>query len=283
MTSLPLPAADLISAWDSDHHGRLAPLTRSEYTRYLRRLAADHDLLVVTSFELRRFLTNPSWSASTKNFALRAIRSFCRWCVLVDLRSDDPSEKIPMAKVVVPDVRVADDSIRDALIEACCSVRDRAFVATLFGAGCRRGEIVALTLADVDLNAATLRIPKSKNGRPRTAPLTPHAVKHLRRWLLERRRMDTGADALWLTQRGTALTSAGAKMTLRRVSERAGVTFSSHDARRAYAVNWLRMGGSETSLMAIAGWSSISMVQRYTRMNSQELAIDEARRLFGTT
>ena len=94
--------------------------------------------------------------------------------------------------------------------------------------------------------------------------------------------MDTGADALWLTQRGTALTSAGAKMTLGGVSEHAGVTFSSSDTRRAYAVNWLRMGGSETSLMAIAGWSSISMVQQYTRMNSQELAIDEARRIFGT-
>ena len=89
MISLPLPAAHLISAGDSDHHGRLAPLTRSEYARYLHRLAADHDLLAVTGFELRRFLTNPSWSASTKNFALRAIRSFCRWCVLVDLRSDD--------------------------------------------------------------------------------------------------------------------------------------------------------------------------------------------------
>ena len=67
-----------------------------------------------------------------------------------------------MAKVVVATVRVADDWTHDALIEACCSVRDRAFVATLFGAGCRRGEIVALTLADVDLTAARRSASRSR-------------------------------------------------------------------------------------------------------------------------
>ena len=41
-----------------------------------------------------------------------------------------------------------------------------------------------------------------------------------------------------------------------------------------------RKGGQVTSLMALGGWSDISMVQRYIRAAENDLAIEEARRLF---
>ena len=78
---------------------------------------------------------------------------------------------------------------------------------------------------------------------------------------------------------GGPLKSSGIKMVLRRLSKRSGVVFSSHDARRAFAVAWLAMGGSETGLMAVCGWSSTSMIARYVRERETTLAVEEARKV----
>ena len=42
---------------------------------------------------------------------------------------------------------------------------------------------------------------------------------------------------------------------------------------------WLAAGGSESCLMAIAGWTRTDMLVRYTRARASERAADEARRL----
>ncbi len=42
---------------------------------------------------------------------------------------------------------------------------------------------------------------------------------------------------------------------------------------------WLAAGGSESGLMAIAGWTRSDMLVRYTRAGASERAADEARRL----
>lgn len=48
--------------------------------------------------------------------------------------------------------------------------------------------------------------------------------------------------------------------------------------RRSAAVRWLRKGGSESGLMAQAGWGSRKMADR-SRSASEELAADEFARL----
>jgi hypothetical protein len=50
--------------------------------------------------------------------------------------------------------------------------------------------------------------------------------------------------------------------------------------RSTGAISWRRKGGSVTSLMALGGWTDISMVQRYIRAAENEIAVEEARRMF---
>jgi hypothetical protein len=45
------------------------------------------------------------------------------------------------------------------------------------------------------------------------------------------------------------------------------------------AVRWLQKGGSETALMARAGWKSRKMIDRYVRSAAEELASEEFDRL----
>jgi integrase len=50
----------------------------------------------------------------------------------------------------------------------------------------RRGELLSLTWENVDLKRQTAHLPDTKNGDPRTVPLSTRAVAILRRCLCQR-------------------------------------------------------------------------------------------------
>ena len=55
--------------------------------------------------------------------------------------------------------------------------------------------------------------------------------------------------------------------------------FHPHLLRHTAASRWLAAGGSEGGLMAVAGWATRDMVDRYTRSTASERAAAEARGL----
>ena len=55
--------------------------------------------------------------------------------------------------------------------------------------------------------------------------------------------------------------------------------FHPHLLRHTAASRWLAAGGSEGGLMAVAGWSTRDMIDRYTRATAAERAAAEARGL----
>ena len=55
--------------------------------------------------------------------------------------------------------------------------------------------------------------------------------------------------------------------------------FHLHLLRHTAATRWLRAGGSEGGLMAVAGWKSREMMDRYVGASASERAADEARGL----
>jgi integrase len=62
----------------------------------------------------------------------------------------------------------------------------RLAVVILYTAGLRRGELLRLTLADIDLDAGVLRIHESKFHKSRFVPLSPDAHRELRAYLKKR-------------------------------------------------------------------------------------------------
>lgn len=209
-----------------------------------------------------------------------SVPSFFRFALEAGAVAEDPAAALKPIKVPTAPVRTPGQAERLALVDACLTVRDAAIVDVLFGTGMRRAELAALTVEDVDVVEATIEIRKSKNGRPRTAVMDERARRAMASWLDYRDLSYPAHDSVWLNEDGGPLKSSGIKMVLRRVSKRSGVVFSSHDARRAFAVAWLAVGGSETGLMAVCGWSSTSMIARYVRERQTTLAVEEARRLF---
>ncbi len=78
---------------------------------------------------------------------------------------------------------------------------------------------------------------------------------------------------LWLGNRGKQFGREGLSRSLRRRAQRAGVQgFRPHRLRHTAAHRWLAAGGSESGLMAIAGWTRTDMLVRYTRARASERA-----------
>jgi hypothetical protein len=101
------------------------------------------------------------------------------------------------------------------------------------------------------------------------------------------------SPALWLGDRGKGLSYYGLHKALAGRAERAGLTgFHPHLMRHTAATRWLRAGGSEGGLMAVAGWATRDMIDRYTGASATERArqvlatyeqVEEMRQLGGYT
>jgi site-specific recombinase XerC len=81
------------------------------------------------------------------------------------------------------------------------------------------GESCRLDVADVDLQAATLRV-IGKGARPRTIELTPQTAGELRRWLAARALLKPDTPALFTSLHWTSGRAApGQRISLRGVRQ----------------------------------------------------------------
>jgi site-specific recombinase XerD len=113
-------------------------------------------------------------------------------------------------KLDVKAVPVLDDDQLKAMIAACkgprmMDKRDEALIRFMAETGARAGEVLALTLADVNLRAGTAVIHRGKGGKARTVPFGPRTGAAIDRYLRARRHHRlAGTTALWLGDRGKA-------------------------------------------------------------------------------
>jgi len=78
--------------------------------------------------------------------------------------------------------------------------------------GMRRGELLALTWKNVDAKARTAYLPHTKNGEPRTVPLSPDALR-----VLSRRERTDGEDRVFPTSANAV------RLAWERLKRRAGI------------------------------------------------------------
>ncbi len=180
---------------------------------------------------------------------------------------------------------LSDDDLR-LLIKACNGKdmrdrRDEAIVRLMAETGMRAGEVCGLTVADVDLQRGIVTVRRGKGGKGRIVPFSSQTGRVIDRYVRARRThrlADT--SALWLGDRGKNLEYYGLHAALKQRAESAGIKgFHPHLLRHTAATRWLRAGGSEGGLMAVAGWATRDMIDRYTGASASERAADEARGL----
>ncbi|WP_231584636.1 tyrosine-type recombinase/integrase [Mycobacterium haemophilum] len=172
------------------------------------------------------------------------------------------------------------------LIKACVGKefrdrRDEAIVRLMAETGMRAGELCGLTVADVDLTRGLATVRRGKGAKGRITPFGPQTARAIDRYLRARRTHRLAdSEALWLGDRGKNLEYYGLHSALKYRAQLAGLTgFHPHLLRHTAASRWLAAGGSEGGLMAVAGWSTRDMIDRYTKATAAERAAAEARGL----
>jgi site-specific recombinase XerD len=215
----------------------------------------------------------------------RALRTYCNW-----LLEESEVDVNPMARMHSPTVPVVPPPVVDAdtigrLLDACKGRqleerRDTAIILLLSSTGMRRGELVGMKCADVDLEAGTAVI-SGKTGT-RVVPFPAAVCVAIDRYLRVRSQHKRASlPALWLGHFGV-MTGNGILQLLKRRARMAGVTtrLYPHLLRHTATHNLLAAGVSELDVETLLGWSSSDMLRRYGASMRSERAISSYRRLF---
>ena len=213
----------------------------------------------------------------------KALRQFSKWLAVEGEIDADQLTRLPRPRLGTKVTDALDDDQLAALVRACqgrtlLDRRDEAIVRLMAETGVRAGELLAVTIADVDLDRGVATVRKAKGGKQRRVPFGNQTIASVDRYLRMRRGIDT--PLLWIGVHGYPLGYSGLNNAIKARAKAAGINnFHLHLMRHTTATRWLRAGGNEQALMTIAGWSSRAMLDRYTASSAAERAADEARRL----
>src|SRR3954470_22586544 len=262
---------------------RLAPRTVDAYKRDLRDLearlgAAPDDATTDQLAGYLALLRADGLAATTIARRVAALRSFYRHQVLLGARPDNPAAELelPRRRRALPKTLSPGEAER--LIEAAAgttprSLRDRALVELLYGAGLRVSEAVGLERASVDLENRLVR-PMGKGAKERVVPIGREAADALRRYLARGRPYldKRHRPELFLNAKGGGLTRAGALLLLRRLAATAGLEperVHPHLLRHSFATHLLEGGADLRSVQEMLGHADLGTTELYTHVTDR--------------
>ena len=155
-------------------------------------------------------------------------------------------------------------------------LRDRAILETLYSAGLRVSELVAVNLGDWDRDANVLRV-RGKGRKERIAPVGRFAATALLAWLEFRRPAADLApselDAVFLNRFGRRLSARSVGRMLEKHIAAAGLDqlTSPHTLRHSFASHMLDGGADLRSVQELLGHKSLTTTQIYTHVSTRRL------------
>lgn len=290
----PLDLVHLLPSWELALRAeRKSPATVKSYgdgvRRFLEWSAAADTPPVLDKETVNAFvaaLLDGGAEPSTARSRHLAVRRFSQWLVEEDEADEDMllgSKPPKLDRKVIPSLSEAQCV---ALIKACKGSelrdrRDEAIVRLMIETGMRAGEVCDLTTGSINLQSGIVTVIRGKGGKGRVVPISAQTGRAIDRYMRVRRgHLLADSRALWVGDRGKTLAYFGLHKTLKWRAELAGITgFTPHVLRHTAASRWLAAGGSEGGLMAVAGWSTRDMIDRYAADTASARAADEARRL----
>lgn len=230
-------------AFLKDHRGRLKAVTLNRQLRLLQRWATSE---------------RPPIAGGVRRRRARA-------------RAQDPLPSVREAQVIR---RPLTDQQTRRMLEGFRTHRDRAMAGLMWALGLRVGEVLALTLPDLDWEHATILV-HGKGRRERSLPLLAQVSGLIRRYL-EWERPKNADERLFVVlkgpRRGRPLTYAGARRLFRYYRGQLQIPEAHpHRFRHTFAANMVRQGLSLPMLMRLMGHTWISTTVRYVHFDDREL------------
>ena len=244
--------------------------------------AAPRDLLALTADDLAAYLADPLVMGKSPRSVARlqsALRHLWRGLVARGQALQDPTIGLDTPRIGRPLPKDLSEADVEALLAAPdvstpLGQRDKAMLELLYACGLRVSELTGLPLAALNLRGGFLRV-MGKGRKERLVPLGETAADWLQRYLDEGRPalVKTTVPALFLTQRGEAMTRENFWHLIKRYAMQAGVSsaVSPHTLRHAFATHLLNHGADLRVIQLLLGHSDLSTTQIYTHVARQRL------------
>lgn len=275
-TAPPLTVATAVAAYLSACEGqRSLPTMRlhaCRLTEFLGELpVSDLSQVAVAGFRKRR--SEQGVSVATVNRALSFLRAALNHAKGAGaIEGEHYFERLSKAdrrKVFLREApsaglrRVSDadfEAVVSGLPESC-----RPVVRLLLATAARKGEIAGLRWGEVRGDAIYLR--RTKSGQPRWVPLSPEALR-----LLPDRPADAKDEDLVFRGREGGAVGHNLDRAWRAARTKAGVSWLRvHDLRHESASRFLEAGGTLRELQELGGWSSLELVERYSKVDQERI------------
>jgi len=207
---------------------------------------------------------------------LSAVKSFFRYLALTGRIPANPARNVkgPRLEQRLPGFLSQFEVARalDIPGDDETSLRNKAMLEVLYGAGLRCAELVGLNGSDVDFAAEVIRV-RGKGDRERLVPLGSHARAAVQAYLDQEDRRRRTTEALFLNSRGGRLTTRSVQKIVRRcLGEVAEATARHpHALRHAFATHLLERGADLKSVQELLGHASLSSTQVYTHLSVERL------------
>lgn len=235
--------------------------------------------------ELRAYqgaLQQAGYARSTISRKLASLRSFYRFAMRQGLANDNPAKPLrnPRRQRKLPHV-LTNDEVGKLLLappaNSLAGLRDRAILETMYSAGLRVSELVALRDGDVDFHEQLVRV-RGKGRKERISPLGSYAIKAIRRYASKRVR-DPKTEALggeapvFVNRFGRILTTRSVGRMLEKYIAITGLDTrtSPHTLRHSFATHLLDRGADIRSVQELLGHKSLATTQIYTHVSAANL------------
>ncbi|MES2721122.1 MAG: site-specific tyrosine recombinase XerD [Pseudomonadota bacterium] len=244
--------------------------------------AAPRALLALGSEDLAAYLASPAVMAKSPRSIARlqsALRHLWRGLMARAQAAHDPTIGLDTPRIGRPLPKDLSETDVDALlavpdVSTALGLRDKAMLELLYACGLRVSELTGLPLASLNLRGGFLRV-MGKGRKERLVPLGETAADWLQRYLDEGRPalLKTTVPALFLTQRGEAMTRENFWHLIKRYALLAGISssVSPHTLRHAFATHLLNHGADLRVIQLLLGHSDLSTTQIYTHVARQRL------------
>jgi integrase len=225
------------------------------------RAFGDQDSKTITVRQIERELTqlaNQKKAPGTIARYLVVLKAIFNNGSRLGILKENPASRVQAPKVNNVLIRYLTDEQEFKLMENLPE-KYRSIVKIAINTGCRQGELLRLRWADLDWNVGVMTIHETKIGESRKIPMNSIVQGVLTD--LKKRTKPGHEDCVFPLDR----------RYLRRVFERAvlnsGLTpFRFHDLRHTFASRLAMAGQNDRTLMALGGWKSPRMLDRYAHL-----------------
>ena len=150
-------------------------------------------------------------------------------------------------------------------------IRDMAIVELMYSSGLRVSETVNINMSDFEEDMTFLRV-LGKGAKTRIVPLGRFAVTAINNWIIEREKILTKSEALFLNSKGARLSIRSVQLRLKKMATKQGLPpIHPHMLRHSFATHMLESSGDLRTIQELLGHSSLSTTQIYTKLDYQHL------------